>query len=140
MTWKYPLGGATGPAGPTGATGAAGVGQPFTFGVSGTLTVTSYTARLYAPQSCTVQSIRASVGTAPTGTAVIVDVQKNGTSMFTGVTGNRPTIAVSTNTATAGARAAGADLITAGDYFTVSVTQIGSGTAGADATVEIAVA
>ena len=119
------LKGANGPAGPT----------TYLWGVSGGLTVTTGTARMYndTGASRTISAVRASVGAAPAGSAVIVDVLKNGTTIFTGGTG-RPSIAAGSNTAT------GTPAVTSwasGEYLTVTVAQIGSSTAGSDLTVQV---
>lgn len=107
----------------------------FTFSKSGTLTTGAGTFRQYndTGRTLTITSIRASVGTAPTGASVLVDVNLNGTTLFT-TQANRPTIAVSTNTAT------GTPAVTAwptGGYLTVDVDQIGSTIAGSDLTVTV---
>ena len=47
--------------------------------------------RLYVPWACTITAVRASVGVAPTGASLIVDVHLDGTTIFT-TQGNRPTI------------------------------------------------
>jgi hypothetical protein len=75
------------------------------------------------------------VGTAPTGSAVIVDVNKNGTTVFT-TQSNRPQIAdgqYSSGVVTAVEVAP----FVAGDYFTVDIDQVGSTIAGSDLTVEV---
>jgi hypothetical protein len=80
----------------------------------------------------TILRVDAFVDVAPTGAAVIFDVNKNGTTLFT-TTGNRPTIAISGTS----------DLnnvpdittVTAGDVITVDIDQIGSTIAGSDASV-----
>lgn len=81
----------------------------------------------------TIHSVTASVNTAPTGASVIVDVNKNGTTIFT-TQGNRPTIAASgfTNTGTPDVTS-WAD----GDYLQIDVDQIGSTIAGADLTIVV---
>lgn len=81
-----------------------------------------------------IQTIAAMVGTAPTGAAVIVDVNKNGTSIF-GTQANRPTVAVSANAAVVGAFTA--TTVTVGDYLTIDVDQIGSTVAGSDLVVAV---
>lgn len=113
----------------------AGV-SPFcaAFGVSGTLVVGVGTVRFYFNRAVTVTNVRVSVGTQPTGASVIVDVNKNGTTIFT-TQGNRPTIAVSTNldaTSTPDVTA-----FAAGDYLTVDIDQVGSTIAGADLSVQV---
>lgn len=104
----------------------------WTFGREGTLIATTGKAEFPVPFAGTLMDVRARVGTAPSGSAVIVDVNKNGTTVFT-TQGNRPTIA-------AGAKASGAavpDVTTfaADDYMTVDIDQIGSGTPGSDLVV-----
>lgn len=106
---------------------------PFT--MAGAVRVSTGQARIYVESSRTVTSIRASVGTAPTGASLIVDVLKNGTSIFATTTVNRPTIAAGTNTALAGTP--DTPSFAAGDYITVNVLQIGSTVAGSDLTVTI---
>jgi hypothetical protein len=105
-----------------------------TFFMANTLVTKTGVSRQYFEAPYTVTNVRASVGTAPTGSSIICDVKKNGTTIYT-TSGNRPTIAISTNTATAN----NPDItsISAGDYLTVDVDQVGSTIAGADLTVSI---
>ena len=77
----------------------------------------------------------AAVNTAPTGASIIVDVLKNGTTIYT-TSANRPTIAVSTF-ATTVTNTPNVTTLAAGDYLTVNVAQIGSTIAGSDLTVQI---
>jgi hypothetical protein len=124
---------ATGPVGAQGPIGPAGpVYQMFT--VPSTLNVGTGKARFYAPVAMTIGNISATVGTAPTGASIIVDVFKNGSTIFT-TTGNRPTITVgsfsdSSNTPNTTSLAIG-------DYLTVGIVQIGSTISGSDLTVQI---
>lgn len=106
---------------------------PQTFGVPGTLTTQNGKSRFYLPWAAVLVAVTASVNTAPTGASVIVDVNKNGTTVFT-TQSNRPTIAASgfysglvTNPDVTS--------FAAGDYCTIDVDQIGSTVAGADLTV-----
>jgi hypothetical protein len=108
-----------------------------TLGRAGTLTATAGTARLYVPFACTITNVAASVGTAPTGASVVVDVLLNGTTLWGTNPGNRPTITATnfadlTNTPDTTA-------ITAGDYLTLTVAGVGSTVAGADLNVVITV-
>lgn len=105
------------------------------FSVSGTLILLNNLQRLYVENSYTIASIRASVGVAPTGSSIIVDILKNGTSIFATTTANRPTIAASSFTALAGTP--DTPTMVAGDYYTVSIVQIGSSNPGSDLTVSI---
>jgi hypothetical protein len=130
--------GATGATGATGAAGAAGAAGPqgppaSNFSSTGTLTVKTGAARYYLEATWAIVKVRASVGTAPTGAAVIVDVNKNGTTIFT-TQANRPTIAVGANTATGTPQVTA---LAAGDYLTVDIDQIGSTVAGSDLTVQV---
>jgi len=104
----------------------------------GTVTTGSGTARLYNKfgRTLTIYSVWASVGTAPTGASLIVDVNKNGTTIFT-TQANRPTIAVSTNFDDTPAP----DVTSwdDGQYLTFDVDQIGSTVAGADLVVGVMV-
>jgi hypothetical protein len=84
-----------------------------------------------------VSGIRASVGTAPAGAPVIIDVNKNGTSLFT-TQANRPTIAAAANTS-GNVTIMDVTTVAPGEYLTIDIDQIGSTTAGADLTVQIEV-
>jgi hypothetical protein len=106
-------------------------------GSSGTLTAGVKTMRLYVPFACTITNVAASVGTDPTGASVVVDVLKNGTTLWGTNPGNRPTITATnfadlTNTPDTTA-------ISAGDYLTLTVASVGSTVAGADLNVVITV-
>lgn len=104
---------------------------------SGTLVVGTNTGTvLRIPQAGTITKVWIDVKTAPTGAAIIVDVNKNGTTLFT-TSSNRPTIAIS---ATAGSQATIENsTVAAGDLITLDIDQVGSTIAGADLTVTIAI-
>lgn len=106
-----------------------------TFGYPGTLATYVGAGRYYIESACTISSIRASVGTAPTGASVIVDVNKNGTTVFT-TQANRPTIAASGFTSGAVTNM-NITSLAAGDYLTIDIDQVGSTIAGADLTVTV---
>lgn len=109
----------------------------YPFSAAGTLAVKAGTNRLYndTGRTLTIIAVRASVGTAPAGASVIVDVNKNGTTIFTTQT-NRPTIVAASTTDTA-------DTVevsswAAGEYLTIDIDQVGSsGTEGAYLTVTV---
>jgi hypothetical protein len=92
--------------------------------------------RFYAPYACTIVQVRASVVTAPTGASLIVDVNKNGVTIF-GTQSARPTIAASSLTAVSGTPTV--TTLAAGDYLTVDIDQIGSTVAGGYLTVTVTV-
>lgn len=131
------------PTGTTGSTVALGNHtHTLTFSLTsffktGTLTVTTGTQRLPIDGTYTIVGTRLAVGTAPTGASLIIDVNKNGTTIYT-TQANRPTIAAAAN---AGGPGATPDVTTlaAGDYLTVDIDQIGSSVAGADLTVSVIV-
>lgn len=95
--------------------------------------------RLYndSGSTWTILGVRASVGTAPTGSSIIIDVLINGTTIFT-TQANRPTIPAAANTS---GNVANMDVTTIanGSYFTVNIAQVGSTTAGGDLSVQIEV-
>lgn len=102
------------------------------FSLPGTLTVQTGQSRYYAPTAGGVASIRASVGVAPAGADVIVDVRRNGTVIA------RVTIAAGTNTATTSIGATPSSVnYAANDYFTVDIAQVGSTTSGSHLTVQM---
>ena len=75
------------------------------------------------------------VGTAPTGAEIIIDVNKNGTTLFTTQSAR--------TTVVAGDYDSGAEdvpdvvAVAAGQYLTVDIDQVGSSVAGSDLTVLI---
>jgi hypothetical protein len=82
----------------------------------------------------TISEVRLDVDTAPTGAAIIVDVNENGTTIFS-TQGNRPQIAATANTGntTTFDDASWAN----GNYLTIDVDQVGSTVAGSNLTVTI---
>lgn len=107
-----------------------------TFTIIGTLvTGTSLAPVLIAPFALTITKAFARVKTAPTGAALIVDVNKNGTSIWNTNQGNRLQIAAS---ASSGSQTSfDTTSLAEGDYLELDVDQIGSTIAGADLTVEL---
>lgn len=103
-----------------------------TFTVTSALAVSTGGPRWYSPYALTITEVRASVGTSPTGASVVIDVNKNGTTIFT-TQSNRPTIAAGNNTDLADA--INVSSVAAGDYLTVDIDQVGSTTPGSDLTV-----
>jgi len=101
----------------------------------GTLTVGVGISRFYMPVAGTITKIIASVGTAPTGLPIIIDILKNGTTIYSTNPGNRPTIAVSTNVVFP--TNPDTTAFAANDYFTVQIVQVGTTTAGTDAVIQI---
>ena len=110
-----------------------------TFSYTGTLATYTGDYRWYndTGRSLSITSARASVGSAPTGSSIIVDVLKNGSTIFT-TTSNRPTIAATGNTGLSGAP--DVTTIANGEYLTINIAQVGSTTPGADLTVTVVMA
>jgi len=108
--------------------------QVVTFVKSGDLVTGTGTFRFYAQYALTLVEMEISVATAPTGAAILVDLNKNGTTVFS-TQSNRPTVAISgfVGTTTTFNTTTLAD----GDYLTVDIDQIGSTVAGADLIVAI---
>lgn len=100
--------------------------------VDGLAAIASGTHRFTAEFGLTLTRTRATVGGAPTGAGLRVDVNKNGSSVFSG-TGTQPTIAATTNTILVSAYAD--DTMAAGDYLTMDVDTVGSTFAGDDLVV-----
>lgn len=125
--------GETGAAGATGATGPRGYGQA-TFGMDGDIVVLVGTARWRVVGTQTITGVVATVGSAPTGASIIIDVNKNGTTVFT-TQANRPTIADGANDS--GVEVPDIVALADGDYITIDVDQVGSTTPGSDLTVQI---
>jgi hypothetical protein len=107
------------------------------FAAEGDLATTTGAFRWYndTGKTLTFISARGSVGTAPTSQSILVDINVNGTSIWNATQANRITIAAGTNTDEGGAFDTAT--ITDGQYLTVDIDQVGSGTVGADLTVSI---
>jgi hypothetical protein len=92
--------------------------------------------RIYNDSGSTrvINAVRAAVGTVDTGTTLIVDVKKEGTSIFSS-TGARPTIATSTNSNKSTAMGA-ASVWNDGQYITVDVPQAGAAHANLAVNIE----
>lgn len=107
------------------------------FSKSGTLSPSNGTLRLPVDGTYTITGTRLTVGTAPVGTSLIIDVLKNGTTIYT-TQANRPTITAGSNSGGPGSTPDVTGLA-AGDYLTINIIQVGSTTAGSDLTVTILV-
>jgi hypothetical protein len=92
------------------------------------------TNRWYFKGTGAITAVRATVGTAPTGDDVEIDVNKNGTTIFT-TQSNRPIIAATTTTDVTSTIEAGT--VVDGDYLTVDIDQVGSVEPGKDLIVQI---
>lgn len=107
------------------------------FSKSGTLTTTTGVQRMPIDGTYTIVGTRLMVGTAPVGSSLIIDVNKNGTTIYT-TQANRPAITASSNSGGPGSTPDVTSLA-AGDYLTIDIDQVGSTTPGSDLTVTIVV-
>lgn len=117
--------------------GAAWVDQmvPLIFSVNGQLGVAAGVARVGVEGTYVIKGVRARVDTAPTGSSIKVDVNKNGTTIWSTQT-NRPDIATSSN-ASSYVTNMNTTSLSSGDYLTMDVDQIGSTIAGSHLTVTV---
>ncbi len=103
----------------------------------GVLTAAAGKAFVVAPYGGTIKKIAARVGTTSAGSSIIVDINKNGTTIFT-TQANRPTIAAAAVVATLAGQP---EVLTfaAGDLLSMDIDQIGSSTAGSNLGVSVLV-
>jgi hypothetical protein len=118
------------------ATSTASSTNVYNISLESTLATGNGALRLPIMTTCTIVDVRAMVGGVPTGSSIIVDVNKNGTTIFT-TQANRPTIAVSANDS--GAKTPDVTSLVAGDYITADIDQVGSSFAGSDIAIAIRV-
>ena len=108
--------------------------QVFHYHIKGDLNTTTGKQAIRMPFAGKISYVTAALITAPAGASAIVDLHKNGTTMYT-TQGNRPTIAAGSTYVTATLP----DVLTwaAGDVLQLEVDQKGSSTAGSDLSVVV---
>jgi hypothetical protein len=99
------------------------------FSINNVDLATTQSVAITAPFAMTITGGKLEVGTAPTGAALICDIHKNGTTLWT-TQGNRPTIADAGTTAAI--TAPDVTSIAQGDRLLLMIDQIGSTVAGKD--------
>lgn len=110
--------------------------KAFVWTITGNATTgTSVTPVLVATGSLTLTKWYLNVKTAPTGASLIIDINKNGTSIWNTNTGNRPTLAAG-DTADSGT-SFDTTTLAEGDILTVDVDQVGSTVSGSDITLTL---
>lgn len=114
----------------------ADVRESFKLEVAGALTVGTNKDRWVAPFPGEVVLTEAVVGTAPTGSSLILDLRKNGTTIYS-TTANRPTVAAGASTVNQPAPKPDVVAFTTNDVFTLDVAQVGSTVAGSDLDVVV---
>jgi len=106
----------------------------------GTLAVSVGTFRLYNDSGApwTITGVRATAAIAPVGADIVIDVNKNGSTIFT-TQSNRPTIVANT---TSSGKVTSIDItsIADGEYLTVDVDQVGVSEPGSDLVIQISAA
>jgi hypothetical protein len=103
------------------------------FTVPGVLNTGAGRARFYIPGPITLSNVRASVSSAPIGASIVIDVNKNGSTVFT--TNLKPTIYV--GEVTCPTATPNITELVAGDYLSVDIDAVGSIFAGSDLTIQI---
>ena len=104
------------------------------FSIPGLLVVGGRLMRYYCETARVVRNVVVSVATVPSGASLVFDVNKNGSTIFT-TQANRPTIAAGSNYD--GSSVPNVTSVSAGDYFTIDIDQVGSTYPGYDANVKI---
>ena len=99
------------------------------FSINNVDLITTQTVAITAPCALTIVGGKLEVGTAPTGAALICDVHKNGTTLWTTQT-NRPTIAI--DGTSAAITLPDVVSVAQGDRLLLMIDQIGSTIAGKD--------
>lgn len=135
--WSIHIGGTPGNIGATGPTGTSQTfAEHLDFGFSGVQTVRSGVFFQTTPNVAThIKEIIMIAGTPPTGANLIIDVKNNGSTIFTSST-QRPFIAPGSPFAYGNGTGLNIALA-ARSRLSIDVTQIGSGTAGSDVSVQI---
>ncbi len=107
-----------------------------TFALSGGLTApTLGTLRFRFPFDATLEGVSAAVNTAPTGASIVLDINKNGVSVYP--IAPKPTIAIGAFDTGVSEAVPDTTGILSGDYLQVDIDQVGSIVAGSDITVFI---
>jgi len=119
---------------------------PFTY--AGKLLVEDTLYRLYndTDKNRIIKFVRASVGIAPVGRGIVVDLKKNGVSVFTPdanwyprISGEYPPVYIPPGLHTATSVPMPEVVWGEGDYLTVSILQTGSTVIGSDLTINVVV-
>lgn len=111
--------------------------QTQVFSSAGVVAVDVGTQRLYndSGEDWTLVNARASVGIAPAGASIIVDIKLNDVTIFA-EPADKPAIAEGSLTS-GKVSMLGAVTVTSGQYLTVDVNQVGTTTAGSNLTVQL---
>jgi hypothetical protein len=102
---------------------------------AGNLAVSAGVFEIPIDIACEIVSVVVRVKTAPTGAAAIIDLNRNGTTVFT-TQSNRPTISAGSK-ASIVVTSMNVVTLAPGDYLTGDIDQIGSTVAGADLVIAV---
>ena len=110
----------------------------FGFTVPGSLfTGTSVAPAIIVNNSLTIDTAYAYVKTAPTGASIIVDINLNGTSIWSSTPANRLTIPAGAADQAYTQSSFDTTSLSEGDILTLDIDQVGSTVRGSDITVEL---
>jgi len=102
--------------------------------IAGTLTTgTSLTPAMVVVTAQTISKVYAYSKTAPVGASILIDINKNGTSIWNTTQANRLAITTGNNSGTQ--TSFDTTSLVEGDILTFDIDQVGSSTAGADLTI-----
>jgi len=122
------------------STVAAAIKPTFVFTVPGGLTTgTSVPPALIVHGTWTISKAYAYVKTVNTGAALVIDLNKNGTSIWNVTPANRLTIAASDADQYATQTSFNTTSVVEGDILTLDIDTVGSTISGSDLTVELTV-
>ena len=96
---------------------------------------TNVTPALIVPLSLTIEKAYAYVKTAPVGADILIDINKNGTSIWATNQANRLDVVAGNNTDTSSSF--DTTSLAESDYLTIDLDEVGSTTAGSDLTVAL---
>jgi hypothetical protein len=109
--------------------------EAFPFYVSGSVGVVTGSLGVVTEGNYVVETVRIRATTAPTGSALTVDVNKNGTSIYAATQANRPSIAAGANAALGGTP--DTTTFALGDVLTVDVDAVGSTISGSNLSIVV---
>lgn len=118
------------------ASRAGGAPSVLVWSMTGILSARTGTDRIYndTGRNLTIGTVRASASTGPVGQALIVDVNKGGSTIYA-TQANRPTIPDGGNTGTGGTP--DTPTWSPGEWITVDIDQVGTTTPGSSLTVTV---
>lgn len=108
----------------------------FSFAITGSVTTgISLTPILIVPIALTIEKAYLAIKTAPTGADLIIDINKNGTSIWSSTQANR--VKITAGNTTGSQTSFDTTSLAEGDLLTIDVDQVGSTVSGADITIEL---